>query len=179
MVVTGVSGRMGQMLVQTINGNARAELVVQVGKIKRKSGSPIYAPHREQAVLKKVQALNKGPLAAKTLEALYRELMSGSFHLEQPLRIGYLGPIGSYSHLAASRRLRGYACRPGRAGDGRVLWQCLPAGQLRRRAGDGTGAFAQGTAIPAGSGCPAFHAVALHAEAAAVAGASNKSSDVS
>ena len=62
--------------------NERAELVVDVGKIKRKSGTPIYAPHREQAVLKKVQELNKGPLAAKTVEALYRELMSGSFHLE-------------------------------------------------------------------------------------------------
>ena len=83
--------------------NDRARLVVDVGKIKRKSGSPIYAPHREQAVLKKVLELNKGPLAPKTVEALYRELMSGSFHLEQPLRIGYLGPIGSYSHLAATR----------------------------------------------------------------------------
>ncbi|MEE2640255.1 MAG: prephenate dehydratase [Planctomycetota bacterium] len=83
--------------------NERAELVVDVGKIKRKSGTPIYAPHREQAVLRKVQELNQGPLAAKTVEALYRELMSGSFHLEQPLRIGFLGPIGSYSQLAATR----------------------------------------------------------------------------
>ena len=83
--------------------NDRAQLVVEVGEIKRKSGSPIYAPHREQAVLKKVLELNQGPLAAKTVEALYRELMSGSFHLEQPLRIGYLGPTGSYSHLAATR----------------------------------------------------------------------------
>jgi chorismate mutase/prephenate dehydratase len=83
--------------------NQRASLVVDVGKIKRKSGAPIYAPHREQEVLKKVQQLNQGPLAEKTVEALYRELMSGSFHLEQPLRIGFLGPIGSYSHLAAIR----------------------------------------------------------------------------
>lgn len=83
--------------------NDRARLVVDIGKIKRKSGAPIYAPHREQAVLKRVLELNKGPLAAKTVEALYRELMSGSFHLEQPLRIGYLGPVGSYSHLAATR----------------------------------------------------------------------------
>lgn len=88
-------------LIQLVN--ARAELVVEVGKIKRKSGAPIYAPHREQAVLKKVQSLNTGPLAAKTVEALYRELMSGSFHLEQPLRIGFLGPTGSYSQLAATR----------------------------------------------------------------------------
>lgn len=81
--------------------NQRAELVVQVGKIKRQSGVPIYAPHREQQVLKKVLGLSQGPLPAKTIEAVYRELMSGSFHLEQPLRIGFLGPVGSYSHFAA------------------------------------------------------------------------------
>ncbi|HEY6565326.1 MAG TPA: prephenate dehydratase domain-containing protein, partial [Pirellulaceae bacterium] len=34
-------------------------------------------------------------------EAVYRELMSGSFHLEQPQRIGYVGPVGSYAHWAA------------------------------------------------------------------------------
>lgn len=90
-----------QKLIDIVN--ERAKLVVEVGKIKRKSGSPIYAPHREQAVLKKVLGMNEGPLAEKTVEALYRELMSGSFHLEQPLRIGYLGPTGSYSHLAATR----------------------------------------------------------------------------
>jgi chorismate mutase/prephenate dehydratase len=30
--------------------------------------------------------------------------MSGSFALERPLRIGYLGPAGSFSHLAAKRK---------------------------------------------------------------------------
>jgi chorismate mutase/prephenate dehydratase len=86
-------------LVQLLN--QRAELVVQVGKVKRSTGTPIYAPHREQQVLRKVLGLSQGPLPPKTIEAVYRELMSGSFHLEQPLRIGFLGPIGSYSHFAA------------------------------------------------------------------------------
>ncbi|MBL8890098.1 MAG: prephenate dehydratase [Planctomycetaceae bacterium] len=81
--------------------NQRAELVVQVGKVKRATGVPIYAPHREQQVLRKVLGLSRGPLPPKTIEAVYRELMSGSFHLEQPLRIGFLGPVGSYSHYAA------------------------------------------------------------------------------
>jgi len=83
--------------------NERAELVVDVGKLKRDAGIPIYAPHREAAVLEKVQGLNKGPIHNRTIEAVYRELMSGSFALEQPLRIGYLGPTGTYSHLAATR----------------------------------------------------------------------------
>ena len=83
--------------------NQRAKLVVEVGGIKRTTGIPIYAPHREQQVLKKVVELSEGPLPDKTIEALYRELMSGSFHLEKPLSIGYVGPIGSDDHLAAVR----------------------------------------------------------------------------
>ena len=81
----------------------RAELVVEVGESKRDTDTPIYAPHRERAVLDRIQSLNRGPLSNHTLECIYRELMSGSFSLEQALRIGYLGPRGSFSHLAAVR----------------------------------------------------------------------------
>jgi chorismate mutase/prephenate dehydratase len=38
------------------------------------------------------------------LEAVYRELMSGSFVLEKPLRIAFLGPAGTFSHAAAVRK---------------------------------------------------------------------------
>ena len=84
--------------------NERAKVVVEVGERKRKSGDPIYVPHREVEVLSKVLGLSHGPLPSKTIEAIYRELMSGSFAIEQPLRIGYLGPKGSHGHLAASRQ---------------------------------------------------------------------------
>ena len=91
----------------------RAELVVEVGESKRDTNTPIYAPHRERAVLDRIQSLNKGPLSNHTLECIYRELMSGSFSLEQALRIGYLGPPGSFqppcrgATLRSLRRLRG------------------------------------------------------------------------
>lgn len=81
--------------------NRRAEIVVEVGRLKSADGTPIYAPDREKRVLDKIRAANKGPLPDKTLLAIYRELMSGSFALEKPLRIAYLGPQGSFSHLAA------------------------------------------------------------------------------
>ena len=76
---------------------------MKVGEFKRQSDVPIYAPHRESAVLAKIQQLNSGPLTDNTLEAIYRELMSGSFRLEKPLRIGFVGPEGEFSHLAAVR----------------------------------------------------------------------------
>lgn len=84
--------------------NERASAVVEVGNLKRGSGIPIYAPHREQQVLEKVLGLNQGPLSDRTIEAVYREIMSGSFALEHPLRIGYLGPQGSFSHQAAVKQ---------------------------------------------------------------------------
>ncbi|AKJ02661.1 chorismate mutase [Archangium gephyra] len=91
-----------QRLVRLLN--ERASLVVEVGKSKRAEGTPIYAPHREAEVLRKVLSSNKGPLSDRAVEGIYRELMSGSFALEQPLRIGYLGPPGSNSHAAAFKQ---------------------------------------------------------------------------
>jgi len=88
-----------QQIVELLN--ARADVVVEVGKIKQRDNISIYAPDREKAVLEKVRRLNRGPLPNRCLEAVYRELMSGSFALERPLRIGFLGPAGSFSQQAS------------------------------------------------------------------------------
>ncbi|HUB26658.1 MAG TPA: prephenate dehydratase [Tepidisphaeraceae bacterium] len=87
--------------------NERAKVVVEIGKLKQISGTPVYAPDREKAVLENIRKLNAGPLSDRCLEAVYRELMSGSFALEKPLRIGYLGPAGSFSHSAAIGKFGG------------------------------------------------------------------------
>jgi chorismate mutase/prephenate dehydratase len=87
--------------------NARARIVVDIGKVKHQSGAPIYAPDREKIVLERIRQANRevgGPLPNSCLEAIYRELMSGSFALEKPLRIAFLGPQGSYSHLASVKK---------------------------------------------------------------------------
>ncbi len=84
--------------------NERASCVVEVGEIKRGSDTPIYAPHREAQVLQRALDNNDGPLPDRTIEAVYREMMSGSFALERPLRIGFLGPPGSYSHQASVKQ---------------------------------------------------------------------------
>lgn len=91
-----------QRLVELLN--ARARVVVEIGKLKQQTNSPIYAPDREKLILDRIRQYNKGPLPDRCLEAVWRELMSGSFALEKPLRIGYLGPPGTFSHLAAVRK---------------------------------------------------------------------------
>ena len=94
--------RLDQSLVEVLG--ERARLVVEVGRTKRHDGTPIYAPDREKRVLERALQRHHdsdGPLPDRTIEAIYRELMSGSFSLELPLKIGYLGPPGTFSHVAA------------------------------------------------------------------------------
>jgi chorismate mutase/prephenate dehydratase len=81
--------------------NERAGFVIEIGKLKNQTSTPVYAPDREKEVLEKVAGANNGPLPNKCIQAIWRELMSGSFVLERPLRVGYLGPGGSFSHTAA------------------------------------------------------------------------------
>ena len=84
--------------------NARAEVARQIGHIKKSSGQETYDPSREEMVLERVTATNEGPLSADSLKAVYRELISGSRAIEQPLRVAHLGPAWTYSHLAALHR---------------------------------------------------------------------------
>jgi len=81
--------------------NERARVVVDIGKLKTRTDKPVYSPDREKEVFARIAEANEGPLPNRCLVAIWRELMSGSFVLERPLRIGYLGPAGSFSHTAS------------------------------------------------------------------------------
>lgn len=84
--------------------NERAKIILNIGKVKRKDGRAAYSPDRERQVLSKICAINRGPLTKEALEAIYREIMSFSLSLEKPLKIAYMGPQASFSHLAALKR---------------------------------------------------------------------------
>ncbi len=84
--------------------NERARVAMEIGNYKREKGLPVYAPHREQAVYEKIAALSDGPLGETSLHAVYREIISAMIALEGPPRIAYLGPPGTWSHVAALRR---------------------------------------------------------------------------
>ncbi len=88
-----------ERIVQILN--ERARLAQEVGRIKREQGKAVFAPEREKMVYERVIGLNPGPLPARTLQAIYREIMSGCIALEKPTRIAYLGPAGTFTHEAA------------------------------------------------------------------------------
>ena len=67
--------------------NERAKIARQVGVWKIENGHPIFVPEREKALLAKLKERNSGPLSSKAVANIYREIISGSIALEQPLKI--------------------------------------------------------------------------------------------
>jgi chorismate mutase / prephenate dehydratase len=60
-----------------------------------------YRPEREAEILRRILARNQGPLSSEEMARLFREIMSACLALEQPLRIAYLGPEGTFTQAAA------------------------------------------------------------------------------
>lgn len=81
--------------------NERADLVHEVGEIKKRGGLEIYAPEREEKLLKALVAKSEGRLSERSIRAIYREIMSAALALEEDLKIAFLGPDGTWTHQAA------------------------------------------------------------------------------
>lgn len=84
--------------------NRRAELAQQIGKLKQSDARAIYDPAREAEVLQKAVDANSGPLGDESVRAIYRELISGMRAVQTRLRVAYLGPEFTFSHLASIER---------------------------------------------------------------------------
>lgn len=85
--------------------NQRAELSRAVGALKRREGEvPVYQPHREAQIFARLDLLNHGPLTNGDIRAIYREILSSSRSLQRPIRVGFLGPIATFSYEAALRQ---------------------------------------------------------------------------
>ena len=84
--------------------NERAEVILKIGKVKAKSKESIYAPAREKDVYKKLVSINKGPIPAAAVKAIFREIMSSALNLERPIAIAYLGPEFTFTHLASLKK---------------------------------------------------------------------------
>jgi chorismate mutase/prephenate dehydratase len=84
--------------------NKRASVAGQIGKVKADQGGEVFSAAREEEVLANILAANKGPLAEVSLKSIFRELISGSRAVQKVQKIAFLGPLYSYSHLAAVDR---------------------------------------------------------------------------
>jgi chorismate mutase/prephenate dehydratase len=84
--------------------NRRAQLAQTIADIKDDSDvASYYCADREAQVLRKLIAANPGPLPDRDVERLFREIMSACRALQQPMRLAFLGPRGTFTEAAALR----------------------------------------------------------------------------
>jgi chorismate mutase/prephenate dehydratase len=82
----------------------RGDIAKKIGQLKLADGKEVYDAQREAGILQDAVANNAGPLSHDAVRAIFRELISGTRALQQPIRVAYLGPEFTFSHLAAIER---------------------------------------------------------------------------
>ncbi|MBU6378796.1 MAG: prephenate dehydratase [Gammaproteobacteria bacterium] len=97
--------------------NERARLARQVGISKGKEGRLVdfYRPEREAEVLRMALERNAaaratGALRDEEIVRLFREIMSACLAQEEPLKVGFLGPEGTFSQAAVYKHF-GHSAR--------------------------------------------------------------------
>ncbi|GFO68237.1 prephenate dehydratase [Geomonas limicola] len=84
--------------------NQRAALVMQVGALKTVAKSDFHVPSREREIYERLTAANPGPFPSDAVRGVFREIISASLSLEHPMRVAFLGPKATFSHLAAMQQ---------------------------------------------------------------------------
>ena len=82
--------------------NERARFAQAVGRSKSDATSAVdyYRPEREADVLRRVEARNDGPLRNEEMLRLFSEIMSACLAQQEPLKVGFLGPEGTFTQTA-------------------------------------------------------------------------------
>ncbi len=84
--------------------NERASVVLEVGRVKKKTRSDYHVLEREHKIYQKLANLNKGPFPSSAIRPVFREIISASLSLEHELRVAYLGPEATFCHIAATQQ---------------------------------------------------------------------------
>ena len=84
--------------------NERAGIVIEIGNIKKTEKLDFHSPSREREIIERLTTRNTGPFPQDTLKAVYREILSSSLSLERPLKVAYLGPRATFTHMAGMQQ---------------------------------------------------------------------------
>lgn len=79
----------------------RGKAAKAIGKIKKEKGASIHSPGREQAIYARLSRQNNGPYKDDSVYSIFREIISATRALEAPLRVSYLGPEATFTHISA------------------------------------------------------------------------------
>jgi chorismate mutase len=63
--------------------NERSQCVLEIGRIKKQDGSPLYQPDRERQVLAAVEEANRGPLSEAAIRRLFERILDEARSVER------------------------------------------------------------------------------------------------
>jgi chorismate mutase/prephenate dehydratase len=93
--------RLDDEILKLLNERARAALKIGAEKARRKE--EVYASTREQQILERMEAANKGPLSPEAVEEVFRTVINNCRLLQKNLVIAYFGPEATFTHQAAMK----------------------------------------------------------------------------
>jgi chorismate mutase/prephenate dehydratase len=86
-----------------ISARARLAWAVRESKGQLENAVDYYRPEREAQVLRAVRERNQGPISDAEMLRLFREIMSVCLAQQEPLKIAYLGPEGTFTQQAVNQ----------------------------------------------------------------------------
>ncbi len=83
----------------------RMKYALEIGRVKLRDGLPVYHPEREHAVMARIREMFRSSrFPSGSAEKIFTEIMGACRDAQRALRVAYLGPPATYSHMALERR---------------------------------------------------------------------------
>ena len=101
--IDAIDGRILELL------NERGKNVLEIGKLKERLGTAVFAPNRETLLLQKISRQSRGPMPTPAVLGVFQEIVHACRNMQKRLRIAYLGPEATFTHQAAIKSFGHYA----------------------------------------------------------------------
>jgi chorismate mutase/prephenate dehydratase len=82
----------------------RATATAEIGRIKADDSASPFVPGRELEIYDRLERRSRGPFPRSAIRNVFREIISASISLQRGVKVGYLGPRGTFTHEAALRQ---------------------------------------------------------------------------
>lgn len=89
--------------------NERARIALEIAEIKKNKGLVFYDPTREKNIIENLLKTNTGPFTDEVIKTLFKEILSATLGLQESQKVAYLGPEGTFTHLAAIKYFGSFA----------------------------------------------------------------------